>query len=123
MNINSNFKGGTKNGGRSNEYIRQSEIDPTGLLTMTDITAEVDEAIAGIRKRIDNMFNIILSKDCPDITIGNQCKEPYKCPLKEECWDFLPENNIFNLYRAKVNRMNYLKKVFMLSKIFQTILI
>ncbi len=83
----------------NNKYIRQSELDPEGLLTMTEITAEVDNATAGIQKRIDNMFNIILSKECPDITIGNQCKDPYECPLRE-CWDFLPENNIFNLYRG-----------------------
>ncbi len=84
----------------NNEYIRQSEIDPAGLLTMTDITAEVDEAIAGIQKRIDIMFKIIVSEKCPDVTIGKQCNGPYECPLRE-CWDFLPENNVFDLYGSR----------------------
>ena len=79
------------------EYIRQSEIAPEGLLTSTDITVEVDEATNGIQKRIDNMFRTIISKKCPDVTIGNQCNSPYECHLRE-CWDFLPENNVFDLY-------------------------
>jgi len=85
----------------NNGYIRQSEIDPEGLLTSTDITVEVDEAKNGIQKRIDNMFSTISSKKCSDVTIGTQCSSPYECPLKEECWNFLPENNVFNLYRGR----------------------
>jgi hypothetical protein len=81
----------------NNEYVRQSEIDPTCLLTTKDITDEVDEAIVGIQKRIDIMFKIIVSEKCPDITIGKQCNGPYECPLRE-CWDFLPDNNVFDLY-------------------------
>jgi hypothetical protein len=70
----------------NNEYIRQSEIDPAGLLTMTEITTDVDEATNGIQQRIDNMFSTIVAGKCPAVTIGEQCKSPYECPLKEECW-------------------------------------
>jgi hypothetical protein len=86
----------------NNEYIRQSEIDPEGLLTSTDITVEVDEVTNGIKKQIDNMYKIIVSEKCPDVTIGNQCNSPYECPLIE-CWDFLPETNVFDLYGSKKN--------------------
>ncbi len=82
----------------NNMYTRQSEIDPEGLLTSTEITVEVDEATNGIQERIDNMFRTISSKKFSDVTIGTQCNSPYECPLKEECWDFLPDNNVFNLY-------------------------
>ncbi len=84
----------------NNEYIRQSEIAPEGLLTPIDITVEVDEVTNGIKKRIDNMYKIIVSEKCPDVTIGNQCNSPYECPLIE-CWDFLPETNVFDLYGSK----------------------
>ncbi len=67
---------------------------------MTEITAEIDEATNGIQKRIDNMFKAISSKKCPDIEIGEQCSSPYECPLIE-CWDFLPEANVFDLYGSK----------------------
>ena len=85
----------------NNGYIRQSEIDPAGLLTMTEITTEVEGSTNGIQQRIDNMFSAIASAKCPAVTIGEQCNSPYECPLKEECWDFLPENNIFEMYGSR----------------------
>ena len=94
----------------NNEYIKQSDIDPAGLLTMTKITAGVDRATNGIRQRVDSMFSTIASKECPDVTIGKQCNSPYECPLKEECWSFLPEYNIFDMYGSKKNAFELLKK-------------
>ena len=88
----------------NNMYIRQAEIDSAGLLTMTEITTEVDEATNGIQQRIDNMFSAIISEKCPAVTIGKQCNNPYECPLKEECWEFLPKNNVFNLYDDRNKR-------------------
>ena len=85
----------------NNEYVRESDIDTAGLLTMTKITAGVDRATNGIRQRVDSMFTTIGSEKCPDVTIGKQCNSPYECPLKEECWSFLPENNIFDMYGSK----------------------
>ena len=85
----------------NNMYIRQSEIAPAGLLTMTEITTEVDGATNGIQQRIDNLFSTIVSGKCPAVTIDEQCNSPYECPLKEECWGFLPENNIFEMYGSR----------------------
>jgi hypothetical protein len=85
----------------NNGYIRQSEIDPAGLLTVTEITTEVEGSTSGIQQRIDNMFSAIVSAKCPAVTIGEQCNSPYECPLKEECWNFLPENNIFEMYGSR----------------------
>jgi len=80
------------------EYIKQGEVDPKGFFNVEDITAEVDAAIQGIEQRIDDMLKIVVSKRCPDISIGKQCKDPYQCLLKECCWKFLPSGNIFTLY-------------------------
>ena len=85
----------------NNEYIRGSKIDPASLLTITELTTEVEGIINGIQQRIDTMTSIISSKQCPSVAIGKQCNEPYECPLKDECWDFLPENNVFEMYRGK----------------------
>ena len=103
----------------NNEYIRQFEIDPAGLLTMTEITTEVDETTNGIRQRIDNMFSTIVARKCPAITIGEQCNSPYECPLKEECWGFLPENNVFNLYsdRKKISLELYGQGIYAIKDI------
>ena len=81
----------------NNQYTRDGEIDPQALLKIDDITDLVEEASKGMLDRIDNMFEDMAREKCPDIDIGPHCRDPYKCALAE-CWDFLPEHNIFNLY-------------------------
>jgi len=85
----------------NNGYIRQSEIDPEDLLRTIDITVQVDEAATGIQKRIEKMSRDVVSGKCPSVTIGEHCNSPYVCPLKEECWGFLSENNVFEMYGNK----------------------
>ena len=94
----------------NNEYIRQSDIEPSGLLAMTKITDKVDRATNGIQKRIESMFSTIESNKCPVVTIGEQCNSPYECNLKEECWSFLPQHNIFEMYGSKRKAFELLEK-------------
>ncbi|MFC1983352.1 DUF2779 domain-containing protein, partial [Chloroflexota bacterium] len=81
----------------NNQYVKEGEINPEGLFTIQDISEDVDEAKRGIYNRVEDMFEIISAPSCPEVTIGNHCKDPYECPLTE-CWDGLPEHNIFTLY-------------------------
>ena len=84
----------------NNEYVRHGDIDPGQLFTVEDISDEVEEVSSGIQERIDNMLDIISAEQCPAITIGKHCNTPYGCPLRQECWGFLPENSVFELYRG-----------------------
>ena len=81
----------------NNKYIRKGKIEPEKLFIQTDITSEVEEAIKDISERVKEMFKIIKSKECPNLDIGMHCNSPYDCPI-EECWDFLPTNNVGHLY-------------------------
>ncbi len=85
----------------NNQYIRKGSIDPEGLFKKTNITAEVEEALEGIEERIREMLDTAEKREPPGILIGRHCHEPYTCPLKNKCWGFLPENNVFNLYGNK----------------------
>jgi hypothetical protein len=85
----------------NNEYIRKGEINPKELLTKTDITEEVEEAIKGISERIENMKEIISDPILPENKIGTHCNDPYDCPLIDECWSFLPEGHVFQLYGSR----------------------
>ena len=84
----------------NNGYIREGKIHAKDLFKAEDITFDVNKTISGIKDRIGLMFQIINSKVCPDIKNGISCEGPKECPLQEICWDFLPEDNIFDLYRA-----------------------
>lgn len=83
----------------NNEYVRQGDLNPIELFKKEDITEEVEEAIIGIKDRIADALRIISEKK-PENGIGPHCKDPYNCVLYDECWGFLPTNNVFCLYRG-----------------------
>ena len=82
----------------NNKYVKNGEIDPQCLFNIHDITDQVAVASEGIQNRIDVIIENIKASECPEINIGKCCEDPYECALKQECWKFLPENNIFTLY-------------------------
>ncbi len=81
----------------NNQYVRNGEIDPEGLFTVHDVSEPVTVAGEGIRDRVAAMLDIIGGPACPQADIGPHCGNPYPCPL-EECWQGLPEHNVFTLY-------------------------
>lgn len=83
----------------NNQYVKSGDIDPTGYFTIQEITDEVGAAGEGIQDRIQSMFEAIASNECPEMPVGSYCKSPYDCPVTV-CWEELPENNIFSLYRG-----------------------
>ncbi len=83
----------------NNQYVKDGEIDPRQLFILQNISDEVEGAIQGIEDRINSMFRIISSLERPEVSIGKHCSNPYGCPIGE-CWDILPEGNVFDLYRG-----------------------
>jgi len=83
----------------NNKYIKDGDIAPGQFFIQDDITAAVEETIVGIQDRIDTFFEIISAPECPEVTIGRHCSNPYVCPLVA-CRDFLPEASVFDLYRG-----------------------
>ncbi|NQV08305.1 DUF2779 domain-containing protein [Candidatus Woesearchaeota archaeon] len=80
------------------EYKRKGELDINKLFKLEDITKEVKKLSPFVKERLNGMLNII-QKSKPDIGIGPFCNKPYICGLKDSCWDFLPEDNVFELNR------------------------
>ncbi len=81
----------------NNQYVKDGEIDPEGLFNVHDVTDQVEEASVGIQDRINGILEVINQETCPEMIIGPHCRDPYECPLTD-CWDHLPEHNIFTLY-------------------------
>jgi hypothetical protein len=80
------------------EYVKQGEINPEELFEIEEISEEVDKLLPFVEDNINNMIKVIEGKK-PSEDIGPHCKSPYECSLKDECWKFLPKNNIFDLVR------------------------
>ena len=85
----------------STEYVRHGEIDPKQLFVMEDVSELVDNAMVGIKERIDLLFKIISLPKCPDIKISASCGGIYDaCSLHDECWAFVPNGSVFELWRG-----------------------
>lgn len=83
----------------NNKYVRQGEIDPEQLFAIEDITERVAGVIGSVPDRVADMLEVIAAEHCPDVAIGRQCNNPYEC-LVTGCRDFLPEDNVLELYRG-----------------------
>ena len=84
----------------NNQYIKNGSIDVRELLTSADVTDLVEERMVGIEPRIEEMHAVIDSHEQPEQRVGPFCNKPYECDLKNSCWDFLPDGNVFELYRG-----------------------
>jgi hypothetical protein len=84
----------------NNQYVRQGEIDARKLLTQTEVTAEVDEAVGDVDGALKKMVAVIGQKKAPEVDIGPQCSDPYDCPLTEMCWKSVPKHSVLTLTHA-----------------------
>lgn len=100
----------------NNEYVRQGALDVAALFVLADISQPVEAVSAQIPGRVNVMFGTIDLKHVPEVAIGPHCLQPYECPLKDQCWSFLPKRSIFNLYW-----LGREKKFELLAQGFQTI--
>jgi hypothetical protein len=83
-----------------NTYVRRGAIDPVKLLRARDVTTEVAALLPSVGPNLATMTRVIGGSQFPTTPIGPHCSDPYDCPLTEMCWDFLPADNVFTLYRG-----------------------
>jgi len=82
-------------------YVKHGEINPRELLCIEDVTGAVQDAGADIEARIIKMLEIMDGAEFPERPIGKHCLAPYECALRQVCWEFLPEDSIFDLRGGK----------------------
>jgi hypothetical protein len=70
--------------------------DLSNLFERTDVTAAVQPLLGNVGWEIDAQL-AMLDGPLPDVSIGLQCHEPYKCPFMERCWPGDPDH-IMRLY-------------------------
>ena len=98
------------------QYVRYGDIDPWALFVIEDISTRVKEAGQDIEERILDLFDVILRGTSPDVPIGRCCLDPYECPLRSECWAFLPENSVFDLRGGKPGQFSLYERGIMSIK-------
>ncbi len=83
------------------DYVKDGPLDPHRFFIKEDVTARAEMLQESVEDNISRMLETIESPDCPNISIGRNCDNPYECQLKQLCWSDLPKNNVFELYRGK----------------------
>ncbi len=84
------------------EYTRRGDFEIQKFFKKEEITSEVEEAIVGIRDRIDAIFKFISSDEAPEakLFLPKIIKKGSHNCLTEKCL-VLPPNNVFCLYGSK----------------------
>jgi hypothetical protein len=77
-------------------YRREGALDLDKLFTRHNVTTEVLERQAGIKKEIAAQKRMLNEKE-PDIAIGPWCNNPYECDFICHCWKNVPEGSVFEL--------------------------
>ena len=78
------------------EYVKNGEINPKELVSIEEVTEKVN-LIKDIEENAEKYIKFVEMENAPDICISRKCNNPRECPLKEECWKTLPENNVLHL--------------------------
>lgn len=77
-------------------YSRKGELDYSKLFSLCDVTSQVLERQAQVKKEITKQKRMLKGNE-PDIDIGPWCNDPYECDFKCHCWKDVPENSVFDL--------------------------
>ena len=83
-----------------NQYRRNGDIDPRGLLRMECITDQVLATQDEVEYWTAELLAIADSEIEPEVEIGARCNKPFECDYKEHCWKHVPEYSILNIYQA-----------------------
>jgi len=92
------------------EYVRNGAIDPTKLLTITDLTEEIRNLAAETEATIPQALATQALPKEPYVRIIKQCTNPYPCPFIPYCWPQakIPEYSIYNLTRITEKQLTQL---------------
>jgi hypothetical protein len=93
-----------------NTYVRKGAVDASRLLKKVDVTALVLPVAQLVAHRLREMLTVVALPTAPSQEIGPHCESPYGCPLQDDCWSFLRDGNVLELYRGKAKGFDLLKR-------------
>lgn len=86
----------------NSDYVRYGELELDKLFNIEDVTNITLSKQKEIEENITLINEYMLQVEEPSIEIGMNCHEPYPCPYFKYCTKHLPEQNVFNIRRMKM---------------------
>jgi hypothetical protein len=93
-------------------YVRRGPLEPKRMFVRQDVTEEAAQRSRSIVARLEEMQKTVGQRTCPEVVIGAHCEHPFPCPLHDQCWTFLPEHSVLDLYRGKKRGFDLLHRGF-----------
>ncbi len=81
----------------NNEYVRKGKLYIDELFKIESVLDLVNSEQRNIPREISRFKTILKQKQEPDIKIGEQCTNPYKCDFYGYCWKHVPDNSVFEI--------------------------
>ena len=82
----------------NNSYVRSGNLDLQALFTLEDCTAIVEERLAEVGSKVEELIKVINSRIEPEIEIGGHCTRPFECDFTPYCWDHVPDYSVYNVF-------------------------
>ncbi len=84
----------------NSDFVRSGPVDPKQFFRLVDLTSQVSNLPQTIEDSMADMAKVIRLPQAPEVQISPHCDDPYTCPLHDQCWAFLPKQNVTTLYRG-----------------------
>lgn len=81
----------------NNEYIRQGKLYIHELFAVESVMDLVISEQRNISGEVSRFKNLLKQKKEPEVEIGEQCTNPYRCAFYGYCWKHVPENSVFEI--------------------------
>lgn len=83
----------------NNKYVRHGEVNSNELLTILDVTPEVEGLRSVVEADIPIALAVLKEDGEPQVRIVKQCAKPYECPFIPYCWVSIPDYSVYDLKR------------------------
>ena len=85
----------------NNKYVRSGDLDFKKLFQLEDYTAPVNEQMAGVGPKVNDLIQTLYSESEPQVEIGDQCRKPFECDYIPYCWQHIPEYSVYNIFNGQ----------------------
>jgi hypothetical protein len=82
----------------NNSYVRSGQLDLQGLFTLEDCTEMVEDRLAEVGSKVEELIKVINSRNEPGVEIGGHCTNPFECDFTSYCWSHVPDYSVYNVF-------------------------
>lgn len=84
----------------NSQFTRKPELEPKQLFKKQNYTRRAAVLQDQVEEIVSDFFRTIRRAVAPEVLMDKPCFEPELCPFYHNCYSFLPEQNVLELYRG-----------------------